>query len=150
MFSVRMKTVSEFYVFLTGLNGWAFVYDGSGCGIDSCCSYLSFRYSAFFEQGVSWDSDNYRVYIHFKTRLWHDKNTQLKNVLPLYSVLLNYFIYSRIRLEYLKFLMVEQLQSRLARIGSKWFLFILSEKRFLSFKLKKSQQQKITGKIRLT
>ena len=40
------------FVFLTGLNGWAFVYKISGCGIDSCCSYLNFRYHACFEQGA--------------------------------------------------------------------------------------------------
>ena len=82
-------------MFLTGLNGWAFVYEISGCGIDSCYSYLNFRYRACFEQGAPWHSDNYRVYIHSKTWMWHDKkNTQLKNVLPLYSVLL---IYSKVK-----------------------------------------------------
>ena len=28
------------------------------------------------EQGVSWHSGNYRVYIHSETRTWHDKNIQ--------------------------------------------------------------------------
>ena len=42
-FNVCMKMVIEFHVFLTELNGWAFVYKVSGCGINSCCSYLSFR-----------------------------------------------------------------------------------------------------------
>ena len=83
------------FVFLTGLNGWAFVYEISGCGIDSCCSYLNFRYRACFEQGAPWYSDNYRVYIHSKTWMWHDKkNTQSKNFLPLYTVLL---IYSKVK-----------------------------------------------------
>ena len=83
------------FVFLTGLNGWAFVYEISGCGIDSCCSYLNFRYRACFEQGAPWYSDNCRVYIHSKTWMWHDKkNSQLKNFLPLYSVLL---IYSKVK-----------------------------------------------------
>ena len=82
-------------MFLMGLNGWAFVYEISGCGIDSCCSYLNFRYRACFEQGAPWYSDNCRVYIHSKTWMWHDKkNSQLKNFLPLYSVLL---IYSKVK-----------------------------------------------------
>ena len=105
------------FVFLTELNGWAFVYEISGCGIDYCYSYVNFRYRAYFEQGAPWYPDNYRVYIHSKTWLWHDKkNTQLKNFLPLY-----------------RFSMVKQLKSHLARIGSKRFLFIRSEKYFLSF-----------------
>ena len=31
-------------------NGTMFVYELSGCGIDSCCSYLNFRYHACFGQ----------------------------------------------------------------------------------------------------
>ena len=31
-----------------------------------------------FEQGVPWDSGNYRVWIFSETRTWHDKNIQLK------------------------------------------------------------------------
>ena len=46
-----MKTVNQFYV-LTGLNGWAFLHETSGCEIDSCCSYLNFRYRACFEQAL--------------------------------------------------------------------------------------------------
>ena len=69
----------------------------SGCGIDSCCNYLNFRYHACFEQGVPWHSDNYGVYIHSKTCMWHGKNTQLKNLLPLYSVLLIYLIYNKVK-----------------------------------------------------
>ena len=91
-FNVCTKTVNEFYVFLTGLNSWAFVYKLSSCGIDSCCSYLDFRHCACFEQGALWHLSNCRVYIHSKTRMWHDKNTQLKSFLLLRSVLLNYFI----------------------------------------------------------
>ena len=44
----------------------------------SPCSYLNFRYRASFEQGVPWHSGNYRVWIHSKTRPWHDKNIQSK------------------------------------------------------------------------
>ena len=36
------ETVNEFYV-LTSLNGCAFVYELSGCGMDSCYSNLNFR-----------------------------------------------------------------------------------------------------------
>ena len=78
-------------MFLTGLNGWVFVYEISGCGTDSCYSYLNFRYRANFEQGAPWHSDNCRVYIHSKTWMWHDtENTQLKiscrsTVLLIYS-----------------------------------------------------------------
>ena len=47
------------------LNGWVFVYELSGSGFESRCSYLNFKYRAFFEQGVPWS-------------VWHDKNTQLQ------------------------------------------------------------------------
>ena len=36
----------------------------SGCGIDSRCSHLSFRYHACFVQEVPWHSGYYRVLIH--------------------------------------------------------------------------------------
>ena len=124
-FNFCMKAVNEFYVFLTGINGWGFFCKISGCGIDSCCSYLNFRYRGCFEQGAPWHSDNYRVYMHSKTRTWHDKKRQLKNLLPLYSVLLIYLFTAKLR--HLRFSMVEQFQSRLARIRSKQFLFIRSE-----------------------
>ena len=96
-------------MFLTRLNGWVFVYEISGCEIDSCSSYLNFRYHACFGQGAPWHSDNYRVYIHSKTWMWHDKNTQFKNFLALYSFLSIYiqqsegisdsyqFIYSKVK-----------------------------------------------------
>ena len=34
------------------LNGWVFAYELSGCGFESRCSHLNFRYRASFEQGV--------------------------------------------------------------------------------------------------
>ena len=34
------------------LNGWVFVYELSGCGFESSCSHLTFRYCACFELGV--------------------------------------------------------------------------------------------------
>ena len=58
------------------LNGWVFVDELSGCGFESSCSHLNFRFRACFEQGVPWHSGNYRVWIHSKTHMWHDKNIQ--------------------------------------------------------------------------
>ena len=57
-------------------NGWLFVYELSGCGFESRCSHLMFRYGACFEQGVPWHSGNCRVWIHSQTRRWHEKNIQ--------------------------------------------------------------------------
>ena len=53
---------------------WVFVYELSGCGFESCCSHLNFRYCACFEKGVPWQWDNYRVLIHSETRTWHAVN----------------------------------------------------------------------------
>ena len=36
------------------LNGWVFVYELSGCGFESRCYHLNFRYGACFEQGLLW------------------------------------------------------------------------------------------------
>ena len=58
------------------LNGWVFVYELSGCGFESGCSHLNFRFCTCFEQGVPWHSGNYRVWIHSQTRTWQDKNIQ--------------------------------------------------------------------------
>ena len=88
---------------------------------------------ACFDQGASWHSGNYRVYIHFKTCMWHDKNTIKKFIAGL---LWFYKIISfTAELRHLRFSMVAQLQSHLLRIGSKWFLLIWSEKSLLSFAL---------------
>ena len=51
-------------------------YELSGCGFESCCNHLNFRYGACFKQVVSRHSRN-RVLIHSETRTWHDKNIQL-------------------------------------------------------------------------
>ena len=59
------------------LNGSVFVYELSGCGIESRCSHLNFRFCACFEQGVPWLSGKYRVWIHSKMRTWHDKDLVL-------------------------------------------------------------------------
>ena len=58
------------------LNGWVFVYELGGCGFESRCSHINFRYLVCLEQGVPWHSSNYRVLIHSETRTWHDKNIQ--------------------------------------------------------------------------
>ena len=57
-------------------NGWVFVYELSGCGLESCCSHLNFRYRTCFEQGVPWHSGKYRAWIHFEMRTWHENNIQ--------------------------------------------------------------------------
>ena len=60
-------------------NGWVFVYELSGCGFESCCSHLNFRFRTCFKQEVPWHSTNYRVWIHSETRMWHDKNIQYRS-----------------------------------------------------------------------
>ena len=76
------------------LNGWVFLYELSGCGFqsnlffstsfgycsgyevgfESCCSHLNLRYGACFEQEVSGHLGNYRVWIHSRMHMWHNKN----------------------------------------------------------------------------
>ena len=58
-------------------NGWVFIYELNGCGFESSCSHLNFRFRASFEQGVPWHSGNYGMWMHSETRPWHDKNIQL-------------------------------------------------------------------------
>ena len=53
-----------------------FVYELSGCGFESSCSHLNFRFGTCLEQGVPWSSGNYRVWILSEKRTWHDKNIQ--------------------------------------------------------------------------
>ena len=57
-------------------NGWVFIYELSGSGFESSCNHLNFRFCACIEHRVRWHSDNYRVWIHFETCTWHDKNIQ--------------------------------------------------------------------------
>ena len=38
------------------LYGWVFIYELSGCGFESHCYHLYFRYSTCFKQGVPWYS----------------------------------------------------------------------------------------------
>ena len=61
-------------VWLVWLNCWVFVYELRGFGFESSCSHLNLRYHVCFEQGVPWDSGNYKVWIHSETRTWHGKN----------------------------------------------------------------------------
>ena len=48
----------------------------SGCGFESLCSHLNFRYCACFEQGFSWHSGKYKVWIHSEMGTWYDKTIQ--------------------------------------------------------------------------
>ena len=45
------------------LNGWVF---------ESSSSHLNFRFCPCFEQGFSWHSGNYRVWIRSETHTWFD------------------------------------------------------------------------------
>ena len=56
------------------LDDRVFAYELSGCGFENRCSHLNFRFRACFEQGVPWDSGNYRVWTHSERRTWHDKS----------------------------------------------------------------------------
>ena len=53
-----------------------FVYDLTGCGLESSCGHLNCKFRACFEQGVPEHSGNYRVWVHSETRAWHDRNIQ--------------------------------------------------------------------------
>ena len=53
-----------------------FVYELTGCGFESSCSHLKFRFCACFKQGVPRHSGKYRLWINSETRKWHDKNIQ--------------------------------------------------------------------------
>ena len=57
-------------------NGWVFVYELSGCGFESRCSDLNFRFCASLEQGVPWCSSNYTVWVHSETSTWHGNKIQ--------------------------------------------------------------------------
>ena len=51
MEAVGLKNTG-FFLKTVWLNGWVFVYKFSGCGFESRCCHLNFRYHACFEQGV--------------------------------------------------------------------------------------------------
>ena len=74
-------------------NDWVFVCELNSSGFESSCSHLNFRFRTCFEQGVPWNSGNYRVSIHSETRTCHDKNMQLitlylVNIIQCYNTLL--------------------------------------------------------------
>ena len=79
--SVRKRTLNHLTTWPVFLNGWVFIYELSGCGFESCCCHINFRYRACFEQRVPWHSGNYRLWIHSETRPWHDNNIQLREIL---------------------------------------------------------------------
>ena len=53
---------------LRARNRWMFVYELNSCGFESRCSHLIFRNRACFEQGVPWQSGNYKVWILKRVR----------------------------------------------------------------------------------
>ena len=84
-----------------------FVYELSGCGFESRCSHLIFRYGACFEQGVPWHSGNCRVWIRSQTRTWHDKNIQtfrvISNEMPVLLLVLCWCYFSCLKMYSEKF-----------------------------------------------
>ena len=56
-------------------NGWLFADVLSGCGLESRCIQLDFRYCIWFEQRVPWPSGINRVWIHSEICTWLDENT---------------------------------------------------------------------------
>ena len=66
---------------LVWLNGWVFAHELGGCGFESRCCHLKFRYGTCFEQEVPLHSGNYRVYVHSEARKWHDNNIVFYNQL---------------------------------------------------------------------
>ena len=67
------------------INGWVFVYELSGCGFESSCSHLNFKFRVCFEQGVSWHWGNYSVWIHSETRTWTYRHYFIMFLLFLYN-----------------------------------------------------------------
>ena len=90
-------------------NMWVFVYELSGCGFESCYSHLNFRYRVCFKQRVSWHSGNYRVWIHSKTRTWHNKNIHWdKNrLMPYAHILLSLMMDHHLQANNLKTLFIK-------------------------------------------
>ena len=65
------------------VNGWVFVYELGGCGFESSCSHVNFRFCACFEQGVPWHLENNRVWIHSEICMWNDKDINLNTKIRL-------------------------------------------------------------------
>ena len=55
------------------VNGWVLVFELSGCGFESSCIHLNFRFRSCFDLEFPWYSGNYQVWIHSETHTWHDK-----------------------------------------------------------------------------
>ena len=81
-------TDSEFYVFLTGLNGCNF-------GVDSHCSYLNFRYGPVSGNELLDIQATTECRFTLKRVYDNDKNTQSKNFLLLPTILLKISIYKQ-------------------------------------------------------
>ena len=131
------------------LNGWVFIDVLSGCGFQSSCSHLNFRFRDCFEEGVPRHSGNYRIWIHSESRTWHDKNiesnapyrkglrTQLNHLASLakwLSVLLwTKWLWVRVQLQSLKFQISRLLRGRssstfrqLYNLDSLWIAYVTS------------------------
>ena len=63
-------------------NGWVFFDEVSGCGFESRCSHLIFRYGACLQQGVPWHSGNCRVWIQMHRQMHRtDKYSQHSSII---------------------------------------------------------------------
>ena len=52
------------------------LYDWTVQSFEPRCSHLNFRYRACYERRVPWHSGSSSVWVHWKTRTWHDTNIQ--------------------------------------------------------------------------
>ena len=73
----------------------------TGQMIDLRCDYLFVRYplklqiSRLFGEGIPWHSWNYRVYIHFGMRTWHDNNIQdlhFPGAIKIVATMIHYYL----------------------------------------------------------
>ena len=70
----------------------------TGQMIDLRCDYLFVRYplklqiSCLFREGIPWHSWNYRVYIHFGMRTWHDNNIQDLHFPGAIKIVIHYYL----------------------------------------------------------
>ena len=69
-----LSCVEYLYVWCIWLHFTVFIYELHGCRFEPTCSHLNFRFCTCFKQGVPWHSRHYRVWIHSKKSMWHDKN----------------------------------------------------------------------------
>ena len=89
------------------------------------CSHLNFRYRACFEQGVPWQSGNYRVWIHSERRTWHVRTYSLSISI---SIFCSGSIPKKLKMMQLNqdFNTVEERRTTLNQAS--WFVFILAIK----------------------